>query len=181
LISPIKDGYLVCYSKDTHHRPRPKSSHHLRWLKEARLEDDSLSHLKRVRKLGGHTTFLICESSIPLPTFPLELEGLHDPYQLEVPMSSALTPMSLALKASLWPTLYTPRRKGELESWSKAKVRWAEKAVRRIVNEALDALDHGEVNMISFFFWVPVSSYILSSSSQSQHMSHRPLNAQIRP
>jgi tRNA-specific adenosine deaminase 3 len=131
---------------------RLKFSHHLRWLKETRLEDDSLSHLKRVRKLGGHTTFLICESSIPLPTFPLELEGLHDPYQLEVPMSSALTPMSLVLKASLWPTLYTPRRKGELESWSKAKVRWAEKAVRRIVDEALDALDRGEVNMISFFF-----------------------------
>ncbi|KAH0831913.1 hypothetical protein J3R83DRAFT_12796 [Lanmaoa asiatica] len=57
---------------------------------------------------------------------------LEPPYQLPVPCNSALTLTSLSLKNTFWPTIFTPKRKWEPEPWTRAKVRWASDAVRRL-------------------------------------------------
>lgn len=52
---------------------------------------------------------------------------------------------SLALKSTLWPTVYAPCRKGDIEPWSKGKVRWAEQAVSTLLEAASKAPSAGEV------------------------------------
>ncbi|KAF8650125.1 hypothetical protein AX16_005362 [Volvariella volvacea WC 439] len=124
----------------------PESQHiaaMLKWLKQAGLDTPELGHLKRIRKQDGMTTILLATSSSP-PALPLGL-NLPDPYLLTVPFSSALTPTQLALKSALWPTVYTPRRKGEVEGWTRLKARWAWDAMRVAVQAAVDARDRGEL------------------------------------
>lgn len=41
--------------------------------------------------------------------------------------------------------MYAPRRKGEIEPWSREKLRWAWDAVRFTLREALSARRAGEV------------------------------------
>jgi tRNA-specific adenosine deaminase 3 len=80
------------------------------------------------------------------PTLPEDLH-LHEPYQLPVPASSALTFKSLEVKSSLWPTVYTPSRKDEPEEWSRGKVSWAWEAMRKTVAAAKEAQSQGEVRV----------------------------------
>lgn len=119
----------------------------IRWLKQANLDVPALSHLKRIRKdlQSGATTLLISILSDP-PTLPSDTGFvLPPPYQITVPRTAALTPNSLKLKTALWPTIFTPRRKGEPENWSRGKLRWAQRAMRVVVSEALKAQNQGEV------------------------------------
>ena len=81
-----------------------------------------------------------------MPDLPPILD-LAPPYQLRVPRSAALTPTSLALKNTLWPTVFAPRRKGEPEDWSRARAQWACAAMLRVVEEARAARAAGEVRM----------------------------------
>lgn len=108
-----------------------------RWLKRSGLDGPELGHLKRIRKHKDSvtTTLLLCPSSIAEPEPPSELE-LPPPYIISVPSSSALTPTSLALKSSLWPTMFTPRRKDEPERWTRGKLRWAWDAMQRTLTAA---------------------------------------------
>jgi tRNA-specific adenosine deaminase 3 len=78
------------------------------------------------------------------PTVPDELE-LPPPYAVTVPIASAETETSLLLKNQLWPTIYTPRRKGEMEPWSRAKLKWAYSAVQFMLSEARKVQQDGEV------------------------------------
>lgn len=95
---------------------------------------------------GTHSTLLLTNTSPTVPELPPDLD-LASPYQLKVPRSAALTPISLALKNALWPTVFAPRRKGEPEDWSRARARWACAAMERVVEEARAARAAGEVRV----------------------------------
>ncbi|KAI0301142.1 hypothetical protein B0F90DRAFT_1810171 [Multifurca ochricompacta] len=144
----------------------------LKWLKSSGIDTPALAHLKRVRKspTGTHTTLLLTTttvaatsstSTLSFHTAPELPPDFATPYQLTVPRSAALTPASLALKNTLWPTVFAPRRKGEPEDWSRARVHWACTAMARVVQEAHAAHSAGEVwtfeNLISR---LPIASYV---------------------
>lgn len=78
------------------------------------------------------------------PAFPPDID-LPPPYILTVAKTSALTMASLKLKSSLWPTIYTPRKKFEAEPWSRSKVRWACDAMKEVVKVARSAVQQNEV------------------------------------
>ena len=73
---------------------------------------------------------------------------LSEPYTIEVPRYAALTPNSLRLKSTFWPTIYTPRKKYEPEPWSRGKVKWALEAMNTVVREAKAAQSNGEVGFL---------------------------------
>ncbi|KAF9013443.1 hypothetical protein BDQ17DRAFT_603491 [Cyathus striatus] len=114
----------------------------LKWIKKAGLEMPDLGHLKRVRKQNDTATLLLSTGSTA-PQLPADLD-LPDPVQILVPSSAALTPPSLVLKTAIWPTMYTPRRKGEFESWSRGKARWAWNAMKATIEAAIKAREAGE-------------------------------------
>ena len=117
-----------------------------RWLKQTGFDTPSMAHLKRIRKLGASMSMvliLVREHPDP-PEFPEHIQ-LQPPYVVAVPKTAALTMTSLKLKSSLWPTIYTPRKKFEPEPWTRGKVRWACDALKRVVKEAQDAGSKGEV------------------------------------
>ncbi|KAJ7044028.1 cytidine deaminase-like protein [Mycena alexandri] len=112
--------------------PEPRSiGPMLKWLRHSEVDASELGHLKRVRKLGEKSTFLLRVSSEP-PSLPEDII-LPEPYLVTVPSSVALTSTSLSLKTALWPTIYAPRRKGEIEEWSNGKARWAWEAMRAVL------------------------------------------------
>lgn len=97
------------------------------------------------------------------PELPAELK-LSKPYLLPIPISAALTLTSWSLKNSVWPTLYTPRRKGEVDSWPREKAAWAWNAMNLTVEEAVRARANGEVSRIrskSSIKFLRVSSFQL--------------------
>ncbi|TFK28035.1 cytidine deaminase-like protein [Coprinopsis marcescibilis] len=113
----------------------------IKWLKQAQLETPDVAHLKRIRKnlQTGETTLLLCLSPQNDPTGPPALPdslGLPPCYKTTVPASSALTLPSLALKSALWPTMYTPKRKDEVEAWTRGKAAWAWDAMSTTVQTA---------------------------------------------
>ncbi|KAJ4491294.1 cytidine deaminase-like protein [Lentinula edodes] len=120
----------------------------LKWLKNSGLEDASLGHLKRIRKQDGKTTLLLTVDPTP-PELPVELE-LASPFQIPVPSSAALTLTSLSLKATFWPTFYAPKRKGEVEHWSRGKVEWAREAMKVVETEALKSQSENELPISAF-------------------------------
>lgn len=89
---------------------------------------------------------MLLTASQTAPTPPTDLPP---PYQLPVPRSAALTPASLALKNTFWPTVFAPRRKGEPEDWTRARAHWACAAMARVVQEAHAARAAGEVRVCS--------------------------------
>lgn len=115
-----------------------------RWLKQSGLDKPDLGHLKRIRKQDDVSALLLSTFSDP-PHLPEDL-NLPAPYQLPVPISPALTLPSLTLKSALWPTVYAPRRKGESESWSRGKAKWAWDAMTYTVQMAVNAQESGEVS-----------------------------------
>ncbi|KAJ6557398.1 cytidine deaminase-like protein, partial [Mycena vulgaris] len=130
--------------------PEPRSiGPMLKWLRHSELNADELGHLKRVRKQGEKSTFLLGVSPLP-PSLPQDI-SLPDPFLVTVPASVAVSHTSLLLKSSLWPTIYAPRRKGEVEDWSQGKARWAWEAMHAVVQEALRWRDKGEL---------PVAAYV---------------------
>ncbi|KAJ4482221.1 cytidine deaminase-like protein [Lentinula aciculospora] len=124
----------------------------IKWLKTSGLEDPNLGHLKRIRKQDNRTTLLLSVDPTP-PQLPVEL-GLARPSQIPVPSSAAMTLTSLRLKSTFWPTFYAPKRKGEVEPWSRGKVAWAREAMQVVVTEALKAQSEGELPVSAF---MPVS------------------------
>ncbi|KAH8108710.1 hypothetical protein DFH11DRAFT_1516492 [Phellopilus nigrolimitatus] len=129
--------------------PDPKkTSSLLRWIKEKGFETPDLLHLKRIRRADVSSTLLLTCSSLP-PPIPEDL-SLPLPYQVDVPETAALTPKSLKLKLQLWPTVYTPKRKGEPESWSRAKAAWAWEAVEVLKAEAERVGKIGELPIVSY-------------------------------
>ncbi|KAJ7505404.1 cytidine deaminase-like protein [Mycena galericulata] len=120
----------------------------LKWLKRSELDAAELGHLKRVRKQGETSTFLLSISPTP-PSLPQEI-SLPDPFLVTIPSSAAVTTTSLALKNVLWPTIYAPRRKGEVEDWSRGKARWAWEAMHVVVQEALRWRDKGELPVVAY-------------------------------
>lgn len=109
----------------------------LKWLKQAGLDTPDLSHLKRIRKQDDSTTLLLTTSPQP-PQLPENI-SLSTPYPLDIPASSALTLPSLTLKSALWPTVYTPSRKDEPETWTRGKVHWAREAMKQAIEAAIEA------------------------------------------
>jgi tRNA-specific adenosine deaminase 3 len=83
-------------------------------------------------------------AELPAPEL-LEEFGALVPYVTVVPALPALTPGSLQAKLSIWPTVYSPRRKGEPETWSVGKMRWATRAIMMLAHEARGAQAKGEV------------------------------------
>ncbi|KAJ6619511.1 cytidine deaminase-like protein [Mycena sp. CBHHK59/15] len=120
----------------------------LKWLRQNELDEAELGHLKRVRKQGDKSTFLLTASPVP-PSLPPNIL-LPDPFLATVPSSVALTPSSLSLKSLLWPTVYAPRRKGEVEDWSQGKARWAWEAMHVAVREALRSRAEGELPIAAY-------------------------------
>ncbi|KAJ7459772.1 cytidine deaminase-like protein [Mycena latifolia] len=129
--------------------PEPQSiGPMLKWLRRSELDTSELGHLKRVRKLGEKSTFLLSVSPLP-PTLPQDI-SLPDPFLVTVPSSVAVTLTSLTVKSSLWPTVYAPRRKGEVEDWSQGKARWAWEAMHLVVQEALRCRDKAELPIAAY-------------------------------
>jgi tRNA-specific adenosine deaminase 3 len=120
-----------------------------RWLKQSGSETAEIAHLKRIRKRSEITSLLLSITPTP-PELPPDL-GLPAPYTLDVPRTAALTPTSLSLKSSLWPTVFAPRRKGESEPWTRGRTRWARDALQIVTQEAANALADGEVSRVRFF------------------------------
>ncbi|KAJ6508910.1 hypothetical protein C8R45DRAFT_1208497 [Mycena sanguinolenta] len=118
----------------------------LKWLRRSELDATELGHLKRVRKQGDKSTFLLSVSPSP-PSLPEDI-ALPSPFLVTVPSSVALTLTSLNLKSALWPTIYAPRRKGEVQEWSRGKARWAWEAMNTVVQEALRGREEGEVGFL---------------------------------
>ncbi|KAF5382635.1 hypothetical protein D9615_002940 [Tricholomella constricta] len=118
----------------------------LKWLKQAGLETPDLGHLKRIRKQKDIATLLLATTTTsPGPPSPPPDLDLPAPYTLPVPCKPALTPISLKLKSGLWPTLFTPPRKGEAEDWTRGKARWAWEAMQAAVQAAHEAQRTGEL------------------------------------
>ena len=114
-----------------------------RWLKQSGLDTPDLGHLKRIRKQGNITSLLLTVSAAP-PNLPEDIE-LPNPYTLSVPISPALTPISLTLKSSLWPTVYAPPRKDKAEVWTRGRCRWAWEAMKHTIEAAAKAKSREEV------------------------------------
>ncbi|KAL1715430.1 hypothetical protein EV715DRAFT_207529 [Schizophyllum commune] len=153
----------------------------LKWLKDSKLEaasEDTLGHLKRIRKHGftdkhakpdaaqahgesdpgngssfpsAPTSTLLLTTSPDPPAIPPELE-LGEPYEVTVPASAAQTLTSLALKTALWPTNYTPRKKDEIPKWTRGQAKGAWEAMRRAVEGGLRAKEEGELPV---YAWIP--------------------------
>ncbi|KAF8272827.1 hypothetical protein EI94DRAFT_1826683 [Lactarius quietus] len=96
------------------------------------------------------STFLHPPHRIPNRTHAPHRHRPPPPYQLPVPRSAALTPASLALKNTLWPTVFAPRRKGEPEDWTRARAHWACAAMTRVVQVAHAARAAGELPIASY-------------------------------
>ncbi|KAG6874780.1 hypothetical protein C0992_006581 [Termitomyces sp. T32_za158] len=118
----------------------------LKWLKQAGLETPDLGHLKRIRKTNETATLLIATLAVSptSPSTPIDL-NLPPPYTVLVPSAPALTPISLKLKSTFWPTLFTPPRKGEAEEWTRGQAHWAWQAMKTVVAAAHDARSRGEL------------------------------------
>ncbi|TFK87626.1 hypothetical protein K466DRAFT_599332 [Polyporus arcularius HHB13444] len=94
------------------------------WLKQSGFDPPSMAYLKRIRKLDDRMSMLLIltrEHPDP-PAFPEHIR-LPPPYVISVPKTTALTMTSLKLKTSLSPIIYAPRKKCELEPWTKGKIR----------------------------------------------------------
>ncbi|KAK7048268.1 histone-lysine methyltransferase Set7, partial [Favolaschia claudopus] len=120
----------------------------LKWLRTSGLDSSDLGHLKRVRKQGEKSTFLL-STSPEAPSLPDGI-ALSDPFLITVPASAALTLTSLSLKTALWPTVYAPRRKNEPEDWTRGKAHWAWEAMHTVVQEALRAREEGELAIAAY-------------------------------
>ncbi|KAG6814268.1 hypothetical protein H0H92_015383 [Tricholoma furcatifolium] len=118
----------------------------LKWLKQEGLETLDLGHLKRIRKINDTATLLLATliASPTPPSPPPELD-LPAPYSLLVPSAPALTPISLKLKSTFWPTLFTPPRKGETEQWTRGQAQWAWQAMKIVTAAAHEARGRGEL------------------------------------
>jgi hypothetical protein len=114
-----------------------------RWLKQSGLDTPDLGHLKRIRKQNAIISLLLTTSATP-PVLPEDIE-LPNAYTLPVPISPALTALSLSLKSSLWPTVYAPPRKNEAENWTRGKCRWAWETMKHTVEAAAEANSRAEV------------------------------------
>lgn len=118
-----------------------------RWIKQSGYDTPSLAHLKRIRKTGSTTTLLISTLAL-IPDMPLLPEGLAltDPYTTQVPRSAALTSVALQHKSTFWPTIFAPRKKYEIEPWSRGRAHWAWQAMVTVVGQAKAAKANGEVS-----------------------------------
>ncbi|EIW51246.1 uncharacterized protein TRAVEDRAFT_137698, partial [Trametes versicolor FP-101664 SS1] len=144
----------------------------LKWLKQSGLDTPAMAHLKRIRKLDDKMSMVLIltrEHPDP-PAFPPDID-LPPPYILTVAKTSALTMTSLKLKSSLWPTIYTPRKKFEPEPWSRSKVRWACEAMKEVVKVARSAAQQDET---------PIAAYVPVPWDEETRVATRmlePLNA----
>ncbi|KIY71723.1 cytidine deaminase-like protein [Cylindrobasidium torrendii FP15055 ss-10] len=155
----------------------------LSWLKKTGLDDGTLGHLKRVQKSEGQTRFLI--THLPTcPPLPVNL-SLGKPYTIRVPSSPALTQTSLALKSSLWPTVYAPKRKGETEPWSRRKVSWARQAMMHAIGDARKARVSGDIPIaayipVPFDETDPLFRPVSAASRDTRHSTKHPLRHAVQ-
>ncbi|KAF9643382.1 hypothetical protein BDM02DRAFT_3151652 [Thelephora ganbajun] len=122
----------------------------LKWIKQTGLEHSSLMHLKRARKSDSGVTVLL--SSLELhpspPPIPPEMESFKV-YQLKVPAYPAVTITSMKIKQSIWPVMYAPPRKYELEEWTAGGVKWATVIMKQTIVYALSDEREGEIPVAS--------------------------------
>ncbi|KAG6850733.1 hypothetical protein H0H93_009356 [Arthromyces matolae] len=130
----------------------------LRWLKQAGFETPDLGHLKRIRKINDTATLLLATLNVsPTPPSPPPELDLPSPYTIFVPSAPALTPISLKLKSTFWPTLFTPPRKNEVEEWTRGRAHWAWRAMKTVVAAARTAHSEGEL---------PIAAHVAASYSK---------------
>ncbi|KAJ7857724.1 hypothetical protein B0H14DRAFT_3108151 [Mycena olivaceomarginata] len=157
----------------------------LKWLRRSDLDASELGHLKRVRKQNDTSTFLLSVSTSPSPSseppsLPADIP-LPAPYLLPVPASAALTLTSLDLKNALWPTVYAPRRKGEVEPWTRGRARWAWGAMRAAVREAQQrGRDAGELP-VAAYVPAPYQSDADLASGADAFMAHDTRRSAVHP
>jgi len=131
---------------------RRKTASLLTWVKESGLEITELQHLKRIRHSkdpSSNSSLLLDkyrDDSDTRPFIPEDLSpALSEPYIIEAPSLAAQTFSSLQHKCFLWPTVYSPKRMGESDSWSRGQAAWAWNAVKVLRDAAEQAQSEGEV------------------------------------
>ncbi|KII86900.1 hypothetical protein PLICRDRAFT_114055 [Plicaturopsis crispa FD-325 SS-3] len=153
----------------------------LKWLKQSGFDSD-LGHLKRIRRHGDTSTLLICTSATT-PILPTDL-GLAELYTVPIPSTAALTITSAKLKSAIWPTVYAPRRKGEIEPMTRGRVKWACDAMRYIASQAMSASAKGELPIVAHvpipydnpaYFPVPFTAHDTRNST-AHPLRHAVLN-----
>ncbi|EKM51929.1 uncharacterized protein PHACADRAFT_262343 [Phanerochaete carnosa HHB-10118-sp] len=122
----------------------------LKWLKQSGLDTPTLAHLKRIRKQNGKTALLLTSVALSpeVPPLPSDIP-LSEPYVVDVPKGPALTQKAVKAKATFWPTIYAPRKKGELEPLTRGQVRWAWDAMRTVVADAKAAKEKDELPIVA--------------------------------
>jgi hypothetical protein len=155
-----------------------------RWLKQAHLETPDVAHLKRIRKDSdtGLATLLLSlvddpENPAP-PPLPPTL-SLPSPRIIPVPASVALTWPSLELKNDLWPTVYAPKRKDEVEPWTRGQAAWAWNAMQTVADAAKAGRSADEVNHI--IMQLRIMGYLQQLSCRLPRSSQHPTKTSLTP
>jgi len=138
--------------------PDPKSTSKLmEYVKSSGLDTPDLTHLKRVRRPGKVSNGDTAASSLLLSlTKPILLAppcDLPEPYLAKVPVCAARTLDDAAIKSKIWPTVYQPtKRDRDLKQWTRMEVKWVERGIRKVWEEAKRAAIDGELPIASFVY-----------------------------
>lgn len=133
----------------------------------------SLPTLRRLSSLtlhekGSTRTSLLISPSASTDLMPnIELpDGLSPLTLTTAPSHPARTKEQLKAKNKVWPCIYAPKRgtEGEGHVWSGDEIEWVRSSMKRVIDEANDARNLGEVFMLLYFL---MSADYLSSLSRS--------------
>jgi tRNA-specific adenosine deaminase 3 len=119
------------------------------------LDTPDLAHLKRVRRSRHDTEEEVARSTLLLSiTKPILLTppcDLPEPYLSKVPICAARTLEDVAIKSKIWPTVYQPKKRDrDRKQWTRREVKWVERGIRKVWEEAKRAATKGEVSTQSF-------------------------------
>jgi len=125
------------------------------------MDTPDLAHLKRVRRPRSYPDNLdnpVPKSSLLLSTTKPILFSppcdLPEPYLAKAPISVARTLEDVAIKSKIWPTVYQPKRRDrDMPQWTRQQVRWVERGIRKVWEEAKrSAKSNNELPIASFVY-----------------------------
>ncbi|KAF9519648.1 hypothetical protein BS47DRAFT_1312257 [Hydnum rufescens UP504] len=161
----------------------------IKWAENSGLNDDSLEHLRSVRKgsdkiTGAPSISILLGPSYPDRPFPIPLESLPQelskPYKTLVPSYPSRSPAQIRAKNLVWPCLYQPRRPSASESydWSEIEIDWIANCIERVLKDSQRSRDAGDLGISSL-----VSSFdhpdIEFVACDTRRTTHHPLRHSV--